>query len=1519
MFSTRRRPTLPTIRSKLYTLVLACALPILIGYLALARDASVRERLHVSEDAHTVAEVLAAAVDRDLDSGETAARVLANSAMLARGELEAFHAAARRLLRPEFPAQSFSLSGPDGELLLHTRYPWGAPLPRPGNREGIRAVFASGDALASGLHRADPDQPYALTVDVPVWIEGKVRYVLSVQLRPRRLAELLENQRLPDGWIAEIYDRGRLMVSRSAEPDAHLGARMDQMLATALAQAGSGVARYDPGGDGAGFVAYARSPKHGWVVAIRYPPDAARELLGRSLATTMVAIAVLLAISLGLARALGGGIARAVQGLAGPAKNLGRGEPLVLPPPEIREVETVARSLQRVDAELQAYRTRLESLVAERTAELERSKAQLEIVYASAPVGLCFMDDQLRVVMINDYLAGMNALPPQAHVGHTLPELMGEVGAEFERNYRVARDTGRPLLEVEHSGEVPGAPGETRHWISSYYPVWGRERQLMGVSAVVLDITERKREEQRNRDNEEMFRALFEASGDAHVLLAFGAGYVSANHAAAELFGYPDVAALLEQSPISTSPPFQLDGRPSNEATMDYMRRTLAEGRCQFEWLHQRVDGSVFHADVLLNRVDIGGVGMMQGTIRDISERVAADAALRAAGERLAQRERFLRTITDNLPALVGYWDADERCRFANRAYLDWLGRDEDTTLGRSAAELLDPQDMREVRPHLDGVLRGEPQVFERRLARPGKPVIHALSTYIPDVDEAGKVRGFYMLHADVTDLKRTQSQLEEALHQAEAGNRAKGEFLANMSHELRTPMNAIVGLARLLEESQLGKRERGYLARIQTAARSLLGMLSDLLNFSRIEAGQLVLERTPFTLDRVLGNIAVLTASSAWAKGVEPVFAVAPDVPAALLGDPMRLEQVLLNLVGNAVKFTERGEIVLSIRVLARRPGEVELGFSVRDTGIGIPEEQQARMFEAFSQGDSSTSRKYGGAGLGLSIARRLVELAGGRLGLSSAAGAGADFHFALAFPVVEEARAAPPAPPALDAARPAALVADDNASTREALAALLAAGGWEVDALDSGEAALARLRAGRRYALAFLDSAMPDLDGMGVLARARAGRLGPLPRVCLLAPDPDAPRLAELAQELQVEAVLGKPFTQGALHAACARLLDGAQADEAAPAPALPLAARLQGMRVLLVEDNPINQEVASFILSHAGASVDIAANGRAALAMLAERAAYDVVLMDLQMPVMNGFEATAAIRAAGIAVPIVAMTANAMPEDRERSLAAGMQGHLGKPIDVDELVETLARLARADGAPTGAAAGSSGAAAAPPAAAPAAPLPVPARLPGIDLQATLPRFGGSFERYAAVYARFAASREATLGELRALAHAGERVGAQQLAHRLRGVAANLGAEEVARQALALEQALRDADQPTVVLRLAELAAAFELAASGARELDDPCPGCPPASPGARPADGHDSGAGADGAPLHEALARLLHLLENNNMKAIAEFEALRPALAASAGVDPAAALADAIGALRFERAAALARDLMHGRAAP
>ena len=1469
-----RRTSLPSIRSKLFTLVLASVLPLLIACLAFVRDAGQREAGHVARDAATVTRALAAALDRDLESAETAARVAAAWPTLAPGTLGQFHAQARQLLlRPEFPASSFALSGTDGRLLLDTHVAFGAALPDAPDGESVDAVLRHGDASISSLYRPGPGQAYVFSADVPVWREGKLVYVLSTQVRPKRVADLLGAQQLPPGWVAEVFDARGLMVARNIDSATYVGTPINGVLASNAAARPEGLVHLPEGYDGVRqHAAWRRSTRHGWIVAVTYPDDAARELLGRALPFTVAASSALLGLSLLLAWVIGGTIARSVQGLVGPAAALGRGEPLSLLPPAIRETATVADALREVEGELLRYRSDLEARVADRTAELERLNVRLETVYATAPVGLCFVDRALRFVMINDYLAAINAVPAIAHLGRTLPELLGEVGTAFEAPYRRVLETGRALRDLEVAGEVPAEPGVTRYWLSSYYPVFGAGRELVGINAVVIDITERKMLERRNRDNEEMFRVLFEGSGDAQALLAYNANFVSANAAAAALFRC-SVDELLMLSPASASPEFQPNGRRSEEMASELMRRALDEGGVQFEWVHQRRDGSNFHADVRLTSVDIGGRGMMQVTIRDISERVAADAALRASGAQLRQRERFIRTVTDNLPALVSYWDADMRLRFANRPALARFGVADDAgALGRRADELIPAAIRAQLAGYVRGVLAGMPQNFETGLHDQHGAPTHIWGSYLPDIDKTGRVRGFYALHADLSRLKLTEGRLVEALREAEQASRAKSEFLGNMSHEIRTPMNAIMGLARLLEEAPLGRRERAHVAHIKRASASLLGILSDLLDYARSDAGQLVLEHLPFQLDATLAGIAVLNVPHARARGIETVFAVAPDVPGLLRGDPTRLEQVLLNLVGNAVKFTERGEIVLSVAVAARSPGRVRLRFAVLDTGIGIAPDDQARLFEPFTQGDSATGRQYGGVGLGLSIARRLVALMGGSLAVESSPGRGSTFAFEADFGALESAAEPLPA----TTAPPRALVADENANAAAALGAALRARGWQVDSAASGPAALALLGA-ERFDLALLDAGLPGLAG--------AARLPP---TVLLVADADAG--APVLPAAPHVALLAKPWTRRTLDLVLRDLEGGAAPGNPPPvAQQLPLAARLAGLRVLVVEDNAINQEVATHVLTHAGALVAVAANGRIALDMLgAPGAAYDAVLMDLQMPVMDGYEASEAIRAMGLhALPVIAMSANTLDEDRRRAFEAGMDDHLSKPVDVDELVATLARL-------TGRAGPASPAAT--PAALPAALPNLPALvLPGLDLRAALPRFGGSLDAFGAVFGRFVAGTGATLDELRARVGAGAREDALVLAHRLRGVAANLGATALAAHALALETALRARDQAHAEHQLALLESGLAPLRAAAAELA-------PRTPAAAPPE-------ADGA----ALAHLLELLRNNNMKALAAHAALAPGLEAWLATAEAGALADAIGTLRFEYAAELLRAIL------
>jgi PAS domain S-box-containing protein len=1384
------RQTLPSIRSKTAMLVLACLLPTLIGFGALSYDSYTRERAKLVRDADRMGRSLLAAVERDLETAETAARALASSPSLASGDLAAFHAQARSILRPELSATAFVVSDSDGKPLLNTRVAYGSALPPNANADTIRKAFARGDAQTSDLARSAPDQPYLASVDVPVWKNGEVAYVLSAQLSPTRMTPLIQDLNLPQGWHAGVLDGRYRIVTRTRDPERWVGSSTNPGLIAALEKSSHGVLDLVTREGLDVLIVFQRSERRGWVVNIGVPHAVANAGLRASMSNLFLSVAALMAIGFLYAWVIGGRIRRSVRALCEPAKALGRGEPVVIPVLRVREAAEVGAALKQVEGQLQAHRTGLEERVRERTKELQNAYALLENVYATAPAGLALLDNDLRIVMINDYLARINAKAPAEHIGFTLPELLGPIGADYERAYRQVRDTGLPLLNVEGHGDVPYDPGVIHHWLCSYHPVYNREHQLVGVSGLVLDVSETKRLTDQLRDISEQFHVLYEMSGDAHMLVSPQDGFVSGNRAAATLYGCAGVEQFMQLSPATTSPEFQPDGRRSSEKAEQFMRYALERGSHQFEWLHQRVDGTLFHADVMLTSLNAGGKSVLQATVRDISERILAEARMQSLNE-----------------------------------------------------------------------------------------------------------------------------QLVHAVERAETANRAKSEFLANMSHEIRTPMNAIMGLARLLEESPLARRERSYVAKIKMSTRSLLGILNDVLDFSKIEAGQMRLEYTSFRIDQVLDSISVLLAPNATAQGLELVYDVAPDVPVQLVGDPMRLEQVLLNLVSNAIKFTQHGEVVVSVRRSGQQDEQsMMLVFAVRDTGIGIAPEQHASMFDAFSQADSSTSRKYGGTGLGLTICKRLVGLMGGAISVTSTLGSGATFVFDASFGIHPGAAVTTlPALPGLE--RRALLVVDDNATVRASVAAQCASFGWRVDSAASGAAALELLREAKgpekRYDFMLLDAAMPELDGVSVLTYAHADRRIALPRTALMVAVSARDQLEALAIELRLDAALSKPFTRDALVAAIVELHTGRPQLASGQAPGL--AGRLEGIYVLLVEDNQINQEVANYLLLHAGAAVDIAADGKLAVDMLAEAPTrYDAVLMDIQMPVMNGYEATRAIRSMGLTdLPIIAMTANVMEDDRARAIDAGMNGHISKPIDVDNLVSALLRvtsggdvrelreLREVPRGPGQQEAGGSGAA-------------QPVEIPGIDLHSTLPRFGGSFANFVALFKRFEQSQGGTLAEVRALLRVGERDAAAALMHRLRGVAANLGASDFAARALDFEQVLRTAPADQLVARLDVLEGELARLMVAARELK--LPEVPPvlhlaAGPG-------QQGTGGDMRALDDRLVNLLGLLQNNNLKALAEFDAVRAQIAAFATPEQAAALGDAVATLGFANAARLLKEIMDRR---
>ncbi|WP_457389345.1 response regulator [Roseateles sp. P5_E1] len=625
--------------------------------------------------------------------------------------------------------------------------------------------------------------------------------------------------------------------------------------------------------------------------------------------------------------------------------------------------------------------------------------------------------------------------------------------------------------------------------------------------------------------------------------------------------------------------------------------------------------------------------------------------------------------------------------------------------------------------------------------------------------------------------VRERTEELASAQHAAEASTRAKSEFLANMSHEIRTPMNAILGMSYLALQTGLDARQRNYVDKVHRAAESLLGIINDILDFSKIEAGRLEIEEIPFQLGDVLDQLATLVGMRAEEKGLELLFALSPTLPTALVGDPSRLGQILLNLSNNAVKFTEQGEVTVAVAETAREGQRVTLRFEVRDSGIGLAPEAVARLFQPFTQADASTSRRYGGTGLGLAICRHLVERMGGEIGLDSEPGRGSCFHFSL--PLGLQPGAAP-APQDNELHGMRMLVVDDHPAARELLHTLATAFGLEAETAADGVAALQAVAQAdaedRPFRLLLLDWHMPVLDGIGCLERLgqAAGRHAPPTVLMVTAFNRDEAERQLTARGLLVAGLLAKPVTPSGLLDACANALGRPRAGLSRNVQRHELLqarqAGLAGARVLLVEDNPINQELARDLLNRAGIVVHIAGDGQEALAILA-RERFEAVLMDCQMPVMDGYEATRELRRRPELqdLPVIAMTANAMAGDRQKALEAGMNDHVPKPIRVDELFATLARWVR-----------------------PALPAPAPQAPPAaLDMGAGLAALMGDEALYRRLLALFRERESDIVVRLRAARERGDGKAALRCAHDLKSVAGSLGMPALQRAATALEEA--------------------------------------------------------------------------------------------------------------------------------
>ncbi len=666
------------------------------------------------------------------------------------------------------------------------------------------------------------------------------------------------------------------------------------------------------------------------------------------------------------------------------------------------------------------------------------------------------------------------------------------------------------------------------------------------------------------------------------------------------------------------------------------------------------------------------------GVATDITDQRLAEESLRESEERF-------RIMADNCPLIIWVTDAEGRNRMTNRMYREFFGDSRDNLDSEGWRTLIHPDDYDAyARGFLVAVKERKPFRAEARVRRSDGEWRWIVSDAEPRLSLSGDYLGHAGVCVDITDRKQSEEILQRAKEAAEAANRSKSEFLANMSHEIRTPMNGVIGLTDLALDTELTSEQRGYLESVKSSADSLLRILNDILDFSKIEAGKWELETIEFDLRETVAAISKVLGIRAAANNLELVCDLSPDVPEIVQGDPGRLRQILINLIGNAVKFTRQGEVVVGVRRLAETADEVELSFSVRDTGIGIPLSKQQHVFAPFVQADSSSTRTFGGTGLGLSISAQLVEMMQGRIWLESEEGAGSTFHFTVRLGTAP-ARPKPESQTDIAVlARLPVLVVDDNDSSRRVLDDMLSANGLKTVAVESGpaawEALLRAAGAGSPFPLAVIDAHMPGLDGFTLAERilAEPGLAGTKIVVLISGARREE---ADRCRNLGVFAWLTKPVAERELLEALAGWRKSGAKTE-------PSAGRERGqfesigtrLRLLVVEDNPVNALVARRVFEKANHTVKLATNGRQALEMI-EREQFDCVLMDVQMPILDGFETTAEIRrkeqVTGGHLAIIAMTAHAMAGDQERCLAAGMDGYLAKPIHPKSAFETIARV--------------------------------------------------------------------------------------------------------------------------------------------------------------------------------------------------------------------------------------------------
>ena len=1142
---------------------------------------------------------------------------------------------------------------------------------------------------------------------------------------------------------------------------------------------------------------------------------------------------------------------------------------------------TLARDMTKPNRqveEINKLNAELQQRVQERTRQWKDSTRLLNSVMRGTSDIVFVKDTQGRYLFANPAADKIAAVPEGGTLGKTDEELLGGKNSFAEDDALVLRNA-EPVVSISHA--MIDGQKHTFQSIKSQYR--DEQDQVIGLLGISRDITQIHAAQQQLRMSYDSLRRAERLSRIGSWTLDLATGEFRASEMMYEMNGVDPSGPQLT--------PEDLQRLMSPE---DHARVVSAINHCAqtgqsytLDVTHTTADRGSFPACILgqADRDESGNIISISGTVQDLSEREDAKQRLEA--------------LADNLPSgAIFRLESDE-----HGMRLSYISAGVERLIGISAASIMSdrrnylsavhPDDIDEYNQLMDQSFRLL-RLFDHsfRIITPQGVVRWLRCRSAPRRLESSVVWDGILL--DITREREAEIALQQAKEAAESAERAKSDFLATMSHEIRTPMNTVIGMTRLVRQTPLSPKQRNYLEKVELSANALLSIINDILDYSKIEAGMLALETVEFSLDDILETVSAVTTLRAEEKGIEVVYSIAPDVPRHLRGDPLRLSQVLNNLVSNAIKFTHQGEVVVAIEL--ERPALVPmhapqnhiLRISVRDTGIGMNSAQIAQLFRPFSQADSQTTRRYGGTGLGLAICHRLVQIMGGQVEVQSRVGVGSTFLFTVQM----QATATPQARPQLYRVGSAdrVLIVDDNATAREILSTMVRGFGMRTDTVDSGEQALAALhrasRSGSPYCLVLMDWRMPGMDGLEAARRIREEeRLSTTPAV-LMVTAYGRDEVLRQAERLGLQGLLVKPVTESVLFNSILEILQShgpatTSMLATSPTPALPGLPSLQrypqlkGRRVLVVDDNALNREVAADFLDLVGVQVETASDGQLALEAL-QKQSFDMVLMDVHMPNMDGLQATRAIRATPALrhLPVIALTAQARVEDREAIEAAGMNAHLSKPIDEIQLYETLCEWLPA--ATPDAATQDEGNAAT------AHSQPVPSPLPpaspyGIDMAQVQQRFRGNLNLIGRVLNGFARDFGTAPTQVQEMLQHAQWQNLGMLAHTLKGSLGYLGADALMQEAADIESLTRlppNSDQSPSADALQQLrqrvpafAQHLGLLLASLRGLQnvEPAASASPTPTSASP-------------EVREALARLHQFIVDGDYAALEEFERLQ-----------------------------------------